>query len=304
MAMAAGIWIGRTLVMRLAVERYGPNIKVRCSAPRRTAGIPIALPFVRGGVLLYPVAGRTEGKRAMENGRAGDVPEDADRSRVPIFNVPGAVLATVLLLAAVHAVRVFVVGDAADERLIVDLAFIPACYELDCASAYGRPEGASLWTPVTHALLHGDWTHLGLNVVWLLAFGTPVARRLGAGGYALFSLAGALAGAGLFFALNPTLPEPVIGASGVVSALMGGACRFAFGPRRGPPEAPRLTIAEALSDRTILTFVIVFFATNLLTASSFGTFLGGGAAIAWEAHLGGFVFGFLCFAPFDRRRRS
>lgn len=231
-----------------------------------------------------------------------------ERSNPPAFNIPGIVLATVLLLAAVHAFRVFGLGADADDRLVIDFAFIPGCYEADCSGIDGRGPGADLWSPLTHALLHGDWTHLGLNVVWLLAFGAPIARRLGAAGYVAFSIAGALAGAGCFYLFNPSLLEPVVGASGVVSALMGGACRFAFGSLgrfAGQQEqAPRLTVVQALSDRTILVFVVIFFATNLLTASSFGAFLGGGATIAWEAHLGGFAFGFLCFAPFDRRVRA
>ena len=38
---------------------------------------------------------------------------------------------------------------------------------------------ASLWTFATYALLHGSWTHVIFNVVWLAAFGSPVARRCG-----------------------------------------------------------------------------------------------------------------------------
>ncbi len=229
-----------------------------------------------------------------------------EETRQPVFNVPGIVLATIVLLLAVHSLRAFVLGPVADERLIFDTSFVPACYGIDCAELYGRSVGAGLWTPLTHALLHGDWTHLTLNAVWLLAFGAPVARRLGSLRYAAFLTAGALAGAAVFFVRDPNLLAPMIGASGAVSALMGGACRFAFGPLgRDPQEqrfAPRLTVAESMSNRTILVFVVIFFATNLLTASSFGTYLGGGAPIAWEAHLGGFVLGFLAFGLFERRR--
>ncbi|GGD90502.1 rhomboid family intramembrane serine protease [Aureimonas endophytica] len=230
-----------------------------------------------------------------------------DSTNPPIFNIPGIVLATILLLAAVHALRVFVLGDIADANVVLDFAFIPGCYVTDCVAGFGRSAGAGLWSPLTHALLHGDWMHLGLNTIWLVAFGTPVARRLGALRYTLFSVVGALAGAGLFDLVNPTLLEPVVGASGVVSALMGGACRFAFGSLGrsavAPAAAPRLSIGQALADRTILIFIIVFFVTNLATASSFGSYLAGGATIAWEAHLGGFIFGFLGFALFDQRAR-
>ena len=39
--------------------------------------------------------------------------------------------------------------------------------------------GADIWTFVTYALIHADFMHLGFNSIWLLAFGTPIARRFG-----------------------------------------------------------------------------------------------------------------------------
>ncbi len=40
--------------------------------------------------------------------------------------------------------------------------------------------GAQIWTFFTYALIHADLMHLGFNALWLLAFGSPVARRFGA----------------------------------------------------------------------------------------------------------------------------
>lgn len=230
----------------------------------------------------------------------------ARHANPPAFNVPGVVLIAILAFGAIQVWRSFGLSPQADARLLLDLAFIPACYGEDCTASLGRQEGARYWSPLSHAFLHGDWTHLGLNTVWLLAFGTPVARRLGTLAFLVFAGLGAVAGALLFYVLNPDLLVPVIGASGIVAALMGGACRFAFSTiqRPGDPAArlPRLSIPEALSNRTVVFFILVFFATNLLTASGLGGFLDGGAAVAWEAHLGGFAFGFLGFGLFDRFR--
>ena len=36
----------------------------------------------------------------------------------------------------------------------------------------------------------GDWTHLGLNAVWLLAFGTPIARRFHEMGFEIMATSG------------------------------------------------------------------------------------------------------------------
>ncbi len=226
------------------------------------------------------------------------------RAHPPAFNVPGIILALIAIFAIIHAIRVFVLGPVAASDVLLDFAFIPGCYgDLDEICRF-RSTGADFWSPFSYAFLHGDWTHLGVNAVWLLAFGTPVARRLGTVRFIAFSGAGALAGVTAFSILNPTLVAPVIGASGIVSALMGGACRFAFGGRGGArfnlarADMPVVSIADALSNRTVLVFIAVFFATNLLIGSGVGGALGGGA-IAWEAHLGGFAFGFLAFRLFD-----
>ncbi|WP_341482715.1 rhomboid family intramembrane serine protease [Aurantimonas marianensis] len=231
--------------------------------------------------------------------------ETTDRGRYPpAFNVPGIILILIAIFAVIHAIRVFVLGPVAASDVLLDFAFIPGCYgDVDEICGFRSP-GADLWTPISYAFLHGDWTHLGVNAVWLLAFGTPVARRLGTARFVGFSCAGAVVGAAAFSALNPTLVAPVIGASGIVSALMGGACCFAFGGRGrtrfNPARAdlPVVSIADALGNRTVLVFIAVFFATNLLIGSGVGGAFGGGS-IAWEAHLGGFAFGFLAFRLFD-----
>ncbi|RYE66995.1 MAG: rhomboid family intramembrane serine protease [Oxalobacteraceae bacterium] len=227
------------------------------------------------------------------------------RVNPPAFNVPGVVLLLLVVLALVQALRSFVLTPETDDWVLTQFAFIPGCYSESCGLFLDRNPGAQIWSPLSHAFLHGDWTHLGLNTVWLLAFGTPVARRFGAERFLLFSALGAVAGAATFYAFNTGLIVPVIGASGTVSALMGGACRFAFGSisRSGVPaeRAPLLSFRQALGDRTILFFILIFLATNILTATGYSAFVDGGASVAWEAHVGGFLFGFLTIGLFDRR---
>ena len=96
----------------------------------------------------------------------------------------------------------------------------------------------------------------------------------------------------------------VVGASGVVSGLMGAAARFVFSPsgrisRQFAHHNRRLSIPEALSNRSVLVFSGIWFLTNFLIG--FGQIFGSvaGGAIAWEAHIGGFLFGFLFFPIFD-----
>ena len=234
-------------------------------------------------------------------------PEATRRRHPPAFNVPAVVLGLIAVFAVVHWVRADLLGPVGSDEMILDYAFIPGCYGGGDPVCALRSAGAGIWSPITYAFLHGDWTHFGANAVWLLAFGTPVARRIGAARFLSFSALGSIAGALVFYLVNPTLVVPVIGASGTVSALMGGACRFAFGGsrrQRSSPDRmdlPLITIFEALSDRTVLIFIAVFFGTNLLVGSGLGGAFSGGAQVAWEAHLGGFAFGFLFFRAFDPR---
>ena len=55
---------------------------------------------------------------------------------------------------------------------------------------------------------------------------------------------------------------------------------------------------EHLQDRRILLASAVFIGINLLAIIGFGKF-GAAGAIAWEAHVGGYLFGLLAFGAFD-----
>lgn len=221
--------------------------------------------------------------------------------REPVFNLPGVVLAALAIMLAIHLVRLGL-PRGADLRVLFETAFLPFRY----AIPFSQQSPAWLWSPVTYSLLHGNWTHLIVNSIWLAAFGSIVARRIGTKRFLLFWVATAVAAAGLHLALHWGEDIPVIGASGVVSGLMGAAARFAF-PSSGRFRRdkahflPRLTVVESLSNRTVLTYLALWFGINALAAFGFGGDPSGTTQIAWEAHIGGFLCGFLAFALFDRR---
>lgn len=230
---------------------------------------------------------------------SGDI--EPHRERTPIFNLPPVMLASLALLIAIFIVQSLLPDDELN-WLYFEFAFIPARYVVP----FAQQDGEYLWTPVTYSLLHGNIQHILFNGLWLMAFGAPVARRIGVIRYVILWILSSAAGAFLHAALFWGDQAPLIGASGVVSALMGAACRFAFPTeRRGPvlPQShlnPRLSILGSLRSRAVLMFILAWFAGNLLVA--FGVPLVGDAsqAIAWDAHIGGFLFGFLLFNLFDR----
>jgi len=143
---------------------------------------------------------------------------------------------------------------------------------------------------VSYTFLHGSWTHVLLNAVWLLAFGAPVARRLGTPRFLILYFLSGLGGAALHLALHWGQPAPVLGASACVAGLTGALVRFAF--RSNRPAADVSGPLSGLTDRGVIIFVLIWFGINLVTGLlSFVD--GSGQAIAWEAHVGGFLIGLI-----------
>jgi membrane associated rhomboid family serine protease len=228
-----------------------------------------------------------------------------------MFNVPAVVVATIAVLALVHAVRAFALDEAEDARFLLTFAFIPARYDANLLIAGSFPGGfgADVWTLVTYAFIHADLMHLGLNVAWLLPFGTALARRFGALRYVAFMLATAAAGALAHLAGHAGQMVPMIGASAAVSGAMAAAMRFVFqrgGPlglwRPGDADAyrvPATPLSATLRDVRFLVFLGAWIGLNALFGLGTLPMVGEGQDIAWQAHIGGFAAGLILFAAFD-----
>lgn len=227
--------------------------------------------------------------------------------REPIFNVPWPVMILLGIMIVVHIALHFLPEQDAMWWLLA-LAFIPARYGYSAAAA-DLPGGhlADVTSFISHLFVHGDNVHLAVNGAWLLAFGTPLAKRLGWLRFSLFTLCCGVAGAAMFLALHVGLMAPVVGASGAIAGLMGGVLRFMFPAldsdegyllRDDPSRIPALSLFAALRDRRILAASAAFVALNLVAMFGLGSLAEPGT-IAWEAHLGGYFFGLLCFGLFD-----
>ncbi len=229
-------------------------------------------------------------------------PFPASNPRQPIFNVPPVLTAVLAVLALVHALRAML-SHSADLDLLLLFAFIPVRYEAGFISLPGGL-AADVWTFVTYSLLHADLTHLGFNAIWLLAFGTPLARRFGTLRFLLFCAATAAAGAVAHLLTHAGQVQPMVGASAVISGAMAAAMRFAFQPGggmqwRGNMHLPAVPLFVALRDVRVLAFLAVWFGLNLLFGLGSVPMLGNDQPIAWQAHVGGFLCGLLLFSFFD-----
>ena len=228
--------------------------------------------------------------------------------REPMLNVPAVLVGTLAVLVLIHAVR-WLLSNTAEVEFLLLFAFIPARYDASIVTNAVWPGGlgADIWTFVTYALIHADLMHLGFNAIWLLAFGTPVARRFGPARFLAFCAVTAAAGALAHLVTHFGQLVPMVGASGTISGMMSGAMRFAFqrgGPLRfgGSEESyrvPALPLSEAMRDTRILAFIAVWFGLNLLFGLGSLPITGDEQSIAWQAHVGGFVAGLLLFGWFD-----
>jgi membrane associated rhomboid family serine protease len=261
--------------------------------------------------------------------------------REPVFNLPAIVTATIIVLAAIHLIRSTLLSPSFDFELLLDYAVVPARWTAawdpsqaeailhaagndlsgqeaalrQALARYVLSEGsAKPWTTMTYAFLHGSWAHVLLNAVWLAAFGTPVARRCGARRFLLLGALCAIGGALAHTLVDPLSVAPMIGASAAVSGWMAAAARFVFAPHRSDPfrpggiseahERPRQSLGEIVRNRSAAMFLAIWFATNLIAGFAAAPLGITESSIAWEAHLGGFLVGFLLFPSFDRSGAS
>ena len=226
----------------------------------------------------------------------------------PIFNVPPVVVATAAVLLFVHALRMWVFTEAQDTQFLLIFAFIPARYDAGLAGSFPGGFGADLWTFFSYAFIHANLLHIGLNLAWLLPFGTALARRFGAMRYCAFMLVTSAAGALAYLVSNPEQMAPMIGASAAISGAMAAAMRFVFqtggmlglSGEAGAHRVPARPLFATLTDVRFLMFLVVWLGLNMLFG--LGTVsIGGedGEAIAWQAHIGGFFAGLILFSAFD-----
>ncbi|MGF1445188.1 MAG: rhomboid family intramembrane serine protease [Pikeienuella sp.] len=199
-----------------------------------------------------------------------------------LWALAGIMVAVELLFAAVDA---GVLGPLLGRTHIYDVF---GFWDLDfehAISGNGWPLALS-WSPVTYAFLHGGWLHLLMNAAPFLGLGHMITVHAGIGALLQVFLATAIGGA-LAFALLADFNGAMVGASGVVFGFIGlvTAWQEQMLRRRGEDRSP------------IWQRILGLIALNAVLDIALA------GALAWEAHLGGFVAGWL-MASAIRPRRS
>ncbi len=256
-------------------------------------------------------------------------------AREPAVNLPTAVVWLIVVLGLIQGGRSLL--SAYDDYVLMSwFAFVPARLSLwfgpdrvdevvsaMATSATGQDlvdrlqlvrllladGGPRLWTLLTYGLLHGSWLHLVTNLVWLAAFGSPVARRLGTGRFLSLMGLSTIGGALLHWFSRELDVLPLVGASAAVSGATAAAIRFVFAPGlrfgsladdavvRAIPAEP---MGQLWRNSRALLFIGIWFATNILFGAGLVPILGEETSIAWEAHIGGFLVGLMVFPLLDK----
>jgi len=212
----------------------------------------------------------------------------------PILNIPSPVGSLIGFTILVHVALTFLSGGAA--RLIINkLIFYPAWVMSD--GAFSSDPIAFLLAPIGYVLLHADWMHLLMNMAWLLAFGSAVARRMSPGWFLGFYGVGALAGSMTMLLIHGSNGAPIIGASAAIAAVSGALVSISLWPQPDRPPPPRPFHLRS----TALAFVLIYLVMNIAFGVIPPEVMNTPGRVAWEAHLGGFAVGILIMPYFDGR---
>jgi membrane associated rhomboid family serine protease len=138
------------------------------------------------------------------------------------------------------------------------------------------------WTIITSMFLHGGFGHIFANMITLYFFGSYLNRLIGDRNFLIIYFGGGILGSLVFILLGPS-NAIAVGASGAVFAL-GGALTVLRPKMRVfifPIPAPLPLWVAVIGGFLIMSFL---------------------PGVAWQAHLGGLVFGAAMAFLFRRRR--
>ena len=186
---------------------------------------------------------------------------------------------------------------------VCNLGFIPGEFTLTATPGTGMQlaEGvACLVDPgrapehlFTSMFLHGSWMHLLGNMWFLWLFGNNVEDSMGRTRFAIFYLLGGIGAAVAQVASDPTSVVPMVGASGAISAVMGGYVVL----------YPRVRVYTMVPLGFFLTSVALPAWVMLgywMLLQVFGGLGGAESGVAFWAHIGGFVAGVALIKLFAR----
>ena len=162
--------------------------------------------------------------------------------------------------------------------------------------------GRHLVTILTSMFMHGGFSHIIGNMVFLWAFGPEIEDRMGARRYLPFYLLGGLAATAAQVAADPTSTIPYLGASGAIAAVMG-AFLVTY-----PHDRIRSILFIFIFVRTAyvpaVLLIGMWFVIQLVNLGTIVHHPQPSGGVGYAAHVGGFIFGAVTARFFESRRLS
>ena len=195
--------------------------------------------------------------------------------RVPqqLKSVTGAIAVATTI---VSLLILLIDSDGATSML---MGFIPARFGGTLMQSSAVP---AILTPLSATLVHASLLHLAGNLLMLVWCGLAVERVLGGRSVVLLYLVGAFAAAAAQYLVAPTSANPMVGASGAISALIG-AYALCYGQHR------QIVTSRLLNRWLNVAWLLIAW---VLIQLGFGYVMGQqGMLLATPAHIGGFIAG-------------
>lgn len=157
----------------------------------------------------------------------------------------------------------------------------------------------STWFPfLTSMFMHGGWLHIISNMWFLWIFGNNVEDVLGKVKYIILYLLSGIAGSLAQFIINPESNIPMLGASGAIAGVLG-SYLVMFPRHKIDTLVPFFGFLQVVS---IPAMVMIGYWIILQVLSGVGSF-GAQGGVAYFAHIGGFVAGWLFTKLFANKSR-
>jgi rhomboid family protein len=154
-------------------------------------------------------------------------------------------------------------------------------------------------TILTAMFMHGSWSHIIGNMIFLWAFAPEIEDAMGRGRYLVFYLVGGLVAMLAQILADPHSTIPNLGASGAIAAVMG-AFLVTY-PRDQIKAVLFIFVFARITFIPAALLIGFWFLTQLFHAGAVAQVQTGG--VAYLAHVGGFVFGAITARWFEGPRR-
>jgi membrane associated rhomboid family serine protease len=152
--------------------------------------------------------------------------------------------------------------------------------------------GDGLYTLVSSQFMHGGFMHIIGNMLFLWIFGDNLEDEMGHVGFLLFYLVCGVLAALSQWVVDPDSLIPTIGASGAIAGVMGGY--LLLYPKAKVDVLLILIVYFRIFPIPAWIMLGLWFALQLFNGIASDPDLGG---VAYWAHAGGFVFGFILTIP-------